>query len=325
MGDDQVVVGRRRGRGWRQVSHGVHRAVPLHQQPVGEPPEDAHRRAREERLADLRALQLALPAAGSFTHLTAAEVYGLWLPPVPEGVPDFLSLPKEHDRPQRRGLRVSRLSATITPTLVDGVRVAPVQEVLLACARDLGLLDLAVLVDCASKRGLCSVDELAETAAPRRRGAPALRAALPYVDPRSESPWETLLRMFHVLCDVPVESQFEVHDERGVFVARGDLRLSGTRTLHEYDGAVHRDRRTHVNDLARERGLSNNGWIRRGYTSTDLLARSHVILREADSTLGRPHDPRRLGPWLDALRNSLFSATGRARFASRMARDPRKW
>jgi hypothetical protein len=123
--------------------------------------------------------------------------------------------------------------------------------------------------------------------------------------------------MFHVLCDVPVEPQFEVYDERGVFVARGDLRIGGTRTLHEYDGAVHRDRRAHVKDLARERGLANSGWTRRGYTSGDLLGRSRVMLREADAALGRAHDPRRLDPWLDALRESMFTSSGRTRLLRR--------
>ena len=110
---------------------------------------------------------------------------------------------------------------------------------------------------------------------------------------------------------------FEVYDERGVFVARGDLWVRGTKSLHEYDGAVHRDRRTHVKDLARERGLANIGWTRRGYTSGDLLGRSHVMLREADAALGRAHDPRRLDPWLDALRESLFTSSGRTRLLRR--------
>ncbi|MGE5719954.1 MAG: hypothetical protein ACM3XQ_08770, partial [Nocardioidaceae bacterium] len=107
------------------------------------------------------------------------------------------------------------------------MRVSPLPEVLLACARDLGLLDLVVLTDPAVRSGRCSPEDVAEVAAPRRRGGPALRAALPFADARSESPWESVLRMFHVLCDVPVEPQFEVYDERGVFVARGDLWLRG--------------------------------------------------------------------------------------------------
>lgn len=290
-----------------------------------------HRRALEDEggavraalRADLLAWQQALPPQTVFTHLTAAQVLGLWLPPVPEGAPTFASVPQGVQPPRRRELRVSRISTPYRPVVVGGVRLAPPAEVLLACARDLGTLDLVVLLDCAIRRRLVTTGEVAEVAAHRRPGSPSLRAALHLADPRSESPWESLLRMFHVLCEVPVVPQHEVFDEHGLFVARGDLRLEGTRTLHEYDGAVHRDRRTHVADLARERALVNAGWTRRGYTSGDLLARPVQVLREADAAMGRPHDPRRLGPWREGLRRSLFSREGRARLSARWGSRPR--
>ena len=312
-----MVVGRRRGSDWRRVGYGLYRrrtAVATSATGVAGGPQ-------EQRLGDLRAWQALLPPAGCFTHLTAAEVHGLWLPPVPAELPVMACIPKGDDRVRREGLRVSRLTTRLSPVQVQGLRLAPVAETVLACARDLGLLDLLVLIDSAVRLGSCSIEELAETAAPRRRGAPALRQALALVDPRAESPWETLLRVFHVLCEVPVEPQFEVYDDGGVFVARGDLRILGTRTLHEYDGAGHRDRRTHVNDLARDRRLVNAGWMRRGYTSADLLGRAHLILREADAELGRLHDPRRLRPWLDALSGSLFTSTGSRRLLARCGLD----
>ena len=318
--ESEVVIGRRRGRRWRNVSHGLHRSVDPPSKGVGvASAEQSRARLRDERLSDLRALQRILPASACFTHLTAAGVHGLWLPPEPDGLPVFVSLHNGEERPRREGLRVSRLTATFDPVVVDGVRVAPLPEVLLACSRDLRLLDLVVLLDSALRSKHCSVQEVSEAAGPRRRGAPALRSSLALADARADSPWETLLRLFHVLCEVPVEPQFEVRDERGVFVARGDLVIRGTRTLHEYDGAVHRDRRAHVADLARERRLVNAGWTRRGYTSTDLLARSHLVLREADAALGRPHDPRRLAAWHAALRDSLFTSGGRTRLLERLS------
>jgi hypothetical protein len=271
-------------------------------------------------MADLRAWQAILPPTACFTHLTAAGVVGLWLPPTPANLPVLVSMPKSEERPRRGGLRVSRLTVPFEPLLVEGLRVAPMPEVLLACARDLGLLDLVVLLDSALRCGHCTLEDLEDVAGPRRRGAPALRAALRFADPRAESPWETVLRVFHVLCEVPVEPQRELCDEGGAFVARGDLWLRGTRTLHEYDGAVHRDRRTHVNDLARERRLVNAGWTRRGYTAADLLGRPLVMLREADAALGRPHNPARVVPWVEALRDSAFTDIGRRRLSERCRR-----
>jgi hypothetical protein len=102
------------------------------------------------------------------------------------------------------------------------------------------------------------------------------------------------------------------------FRGAGDLWLRGTRTLHEYDGALHRDRPTHVNDLARERRLVTTGWTRRGYTSGDQLSRPQAMLREADAALGRAHDVRRLVPWVSALRESMFTGVGRIRLATRL-------
>lgn len=327
MDEVEIAIGRRRGQTWRQVGYGVYRRRTVESgDPVDGPasagsvdPAEEHARRTRQRLADLHAWQGILPTSGSFTHLTAAEAHGLWLPPIPDALPAMVALPKSDARPKRRELRVLR-SAPFEAVTVDGLRLALVPETLLACARDLGLLDLAVLIDSARRRGDCSSADVAAFAGSKRWGAPALQRALEFSDPRAESPWESLLRMFHVLCEVPVEPQFEVFDEQGVFVARGDLWLRGTRTLHEYDGAVHRDRRTHVRDLARERRLANSGWVRRGYAAGDLLGRAQVILREADAALGRPHDPRRLDPWLDALRDSLFTSSGRTRLLRRLGR-----
>lgn len=324
MDEEEVVVGHRRGRGWRPVGHGLHRRLSPTVGAAGMPTSNAGQEMarlaeRAERRADLRAWQRLLPASACFTQLTAAEVHGLWLPPVPPGLPVAVCMPKGEERPRRPQLRVSRLSRPISPVVVDGLRVAPVPETLLACSRDLGLLDAVVLVDAARHLGLCSLDEIDAVAGPRCRGGPALRTAAAWSDARSESPWETLLRIFHVVCEVPVEPQFEVRDEKGAFVARGDLWLRGTTTLHEYDGAVHRDRRTHVNDLARDRRLANLGWTRRGYTSTDLLVRARFVLQEADAALGRPHDRTRLDRWWSLLDESLFTNRGRDRLADRWA------
>ncbi len=68
--------------------------------------------------------------------------------------------------------------------------------------------------------------------------------------------------MFHQACQVQVEPQHPVHDEEGRFIARGDLWILGSRVLHEYDGAVHRDRAQHAHDLARGRAIGGAGWVR---------------------------------------------------------------
>jgi len=198
-----------------------------------------------------------------------------------------------------------------------------VGETLLACARDLGLIDLVVLLDCVLHRRLVDRAELERVASQHRRGAPALRRALLLADGRSESPWETILRLFHVVCGLNVWPQYEVFDDDGRFVARGDLWLVGTTMLHEYDGGDHLPKPQQRKDLKRARRIGGADWQRRGYTSEDLLHQAVGILRDADSSVGRTHDPSRVRAWNLLLRESLFTPAGMARFCARVGIDQR--
>jgi hypothetical protein len=295
------VLGRRRGPRWTRVSHGLHRPADL--------------------ASDLSGWRLVLPASGRFTHLTGAGLHGWWLPPLPEGLPVFAAIADAESRPQRRGLRVARHPAVAEPVDFGGLPCDSAPEVLLACSRDLGLLDVVVLIDAALHLGSCSTDELMRVAAQRRRGAPRLRQALTLADGRSESPWETLLRLLHHSCDVPVEPQWELFDGE-VLVARADLWVRGTNALHEYDGEAHLTRRRQRKDLARARRIGNHTWIRRGYTSVEVLHQAVGILRDADLSLGREHRPGRIRAWHALLADSLFTPSGRERLVRRLNLAP---
>lgn len=155
-------------------------------------------------------------------------------------------------------------------------------------------------------------------AARRRRGAPLLRQALALADGRSDSPYETLLRLLHVSCGIEVVPQYELLDEAGNFVAKGDLLLAGTTTFHEYDGADHLKRPQQRKDRKRDRRIGNSGAVRRGYTKEDVLTQGITILRDADLSLGRVHDPSRIRPWHDLLRASLFTPAGTAVLCRRL-------
>jgi len=300
MGSDQPEIklttrGQRAGRAWVRVTRGAHRRVDT----------------LDPALAEQRAWQAVLPPTAQLTHLTAARVRGWWLPPLPDDLPAFAAVPGS-GRPQRPGLVVSRHRSLPTPDIVDGLRVAPAPETLLACARHLHLLDLTVLLDSALRRGDCNRDVVLALAGSGRRGSLSLGAALAWSDPRSESAWETLLRILHRVCDVEVEPQFVVTDGDGGFLGRGDLWLVGTQTLHEYDGDDHLKRRQHRSDLKRARRLGNSDWQRRGFTADDVLLQATSILRDADLALGRPHDPSRIRAWHHLLRRSLFTPAGTA-------------
>ena len=147
------------------------------------------------------------------------------------------------------------------------------------------------------------------------RADSALRCEL--CDGRSESAWESLLRVFHHVAEIDVEPQVVILDPTGAFVARADLVVEATGDLHEYDGRGHDDPRQRALDLRRLRRLHEVGRVRRGFTAADLVVRASVTMHELDRALGRPHDPRRTQRWLTLLKESCLTAAGRDRLQNR--------
>lgn len=295
------------------VTFGVHR-------PVSAPGVDEHPPFWVEE--DLAGWQLLLTDDGCFTGLTALEVWEIPLPPLPEGCPVFVALSKDDPRPMRAGVHTSRHIHPPAYVVVRGLRIASVSEALTAAARWVGLVDLVAMTDAALNMGLVTMDELEERARSRRPGSRALRSALALVDGEAESLWESLLRLLHVVCDIQVVSQWVLSDEDGVMIARADLRLCGTTAVHEYDGDEHEKAPRRVKDRRRDRSLDRAGYVRRGYTSGDVLHRAVTILEDADRALGRPHDPTRIRAWHELLRGSLFTPAGRAAFLQRVPLAP---
>ena len=287
----------RRRRGWVRVAHGLYA-------PAGD----------DE--AGLHALASQLHRGAGFTHLTLARMRGWWLPPLPPGLPEFAAQ-NSRNRPRRPELRIIRTTPVPQIGRLRGLPVASDIDALLAIARHLGLLDVIVVLDSALHLHDVTPDELALALQARRFGVRRLRAAAQLADGRSESPFESLLRVLHVVSEVPVVPQHELWvDDR--LVARGDLRLLRHQVFHEYDGAGHRDRDRHRSDLRRDRAVEEAGWVRRGYTDLEVLRQPVTILRDADRTLGRVHDPTRLDAWYALLRESCFTGAGRQRLLRRL-------
>jgi hypothetical protein len=268
-------------------------------------------------MSRLRAWQLVLPPDAVFTGLTSALVRGWWVPPLPRDLPLFVAAGPT-DRLSRPGLVICRHDVVPPWEVVDGVRLATATETLLACARDLGLLDVIVLGDAALHAGDTTQGGLAETASRRRRGAPMLRRAWPLMDGRAESIFEGLLRMLHEVCGIHVEPQLAVLDSDGFEVAHGDLGIVGTRELREYDGGEHLRRPRQRRDLKRARLINDAGYVRKGYVKEDVLHQGLGILRDADRAVGREHVPERIHAWHDLLRDSLFTPAGTRRLWLRL-------
>lgn len=279
-----------------------------------------HRRADlgEDIRASLHAWQLLMTDAGCFTALTSVQVRGWWLPPLPQDSPVFMALALDDPRPMRTGVRTSRHTRPVAFDELDGVRCASIEETLLACARWLCLVDMVVLIDCVLHTKQSDERALRAVITPKRPGAGALARALALADARSESPFETLSRLLHVLCDIEVEPQYVIHDQGGDEVARVDLWLVGTEAAHEYDGDEHEKAPRRVKDRRRDRAIDEAGYVRRGYTSGDILRRGVTVLKDADRSVGRPHDPSRIRRWHDELQKSLFTPSGQRAFLDRV-------
>ena len=306
---DKPIRGHIRRKGFRRVSHGLFLRE-LEDLSPG-----------EEFCRDLRAWLVVLPAGALFTHLTGARLRGWTLPKLPEQLPVFAAVDGDSARPRRPGLICSRLRRTATKgARRHGLPVDAAEEILLRCARDLGHIDLVILVVSALRADDVDEEAMRLVLASRRPGVRALRAAWEEARKELQSPGEVILYLFHRAIDVTVVPQVTLFDERGVVLGQADLHVVGTNSVHEYDGAVHRGKVQHRTDLRRDRGWAGSGYVRRGYTLDDLLNHSMTVMHEIDRALGRPHDHRRHERWCAQVENSLYSHVGRERVMNRWHR-----
>lgn len=305
--EPDVVRGHIRKVGYYRVSHGLFRLVHDHDDPD------------EEFRRDLTAWVLVLPDDAAFTSLTAARIRGWHLPKLPEQTPIFASV-EGKKRPRRPGLVCSRVKRNRPAEMVDGHPVEPAEEVLLRAARDLGTLDLLIMVDSARHLGHVDLATMETLLTSSRPGVRNLRVAWDLSNRRAESGGESILRLFDLTLGVPVEPQVELFDEVGNTVGVVDLHVRGTAFVHEYDGAHHREGQQQRTDLRRDRALSRAGYQRRGVTLDDLLNHAGVLMHEFDRDLQRPHAPRHLAAWRRLVAQSLYSEEGRRRVLNRWQR-----
>ncbi|MCX6406164.1 MAG: hypothetical protein NTV28_04515 [Propionibacteriales bacterium] len=142
-----------------------------------------------------------------------------------------------------------------------GVSVA---AALVGAASLLRRLDIVSLADWALHRGHVHLEELRHVvdAEPWRPGAAQLKAALSMVDPRARSLPESQLRCLLVAAGLPrPETNADVHDASGRFLACGDLVYRWLRLLLEYEGRQHAlDPYQFNRDIHRYAGLRDEAW-----------------------------------------------------------------
>ena len=112
--------------------------------------------------------------------------------------------PRRQPSSPGRAVLLSARPAVARSRSGTGCRWTRRDEVLLRAARDLGLLDLVVMVDAALHRRDVTPDSLADICRSSRPGVRRLRVAVGLADGRSESAWETALRLFHRFAGIEV-------------------------------------------------------------------------------------------------------------------------
>lgn len=253
---------------WRRVAHGWYRWR-------GCPPRDEHL---------LQAIASSLPPGAAFSGLTAARLLGIEAPAPkrPEiVVPDVTRI-------------ANRAPATVRCIQLDPPDVVmrlgfPVTSPARTCfdlAGRLPLTEAVAAVDMALHHGHLSLEAFGGYVAAHQgvHGVVKARVVVPHLEPKSESPMESRLRMLLVLngLDRP-DAQVSLCDAGGRFVARVDLYYPEARLALEYDGDQHRDQLTA--DNRRQNRLRDLGISLLRYTAPDLKERPGQVVAQVRAAL----------------------------------------
>ena len=271
-----------------------------------------------------KALLLILPTDVVFTHLTSGRLRRWWLPDLP-GLPLIACTDGEAPHHNRRGVYIRRCE--MPPghrSMVRGIPVASAEWTIIELSEHFGLIDLVIVIDCALHRNEVTVESIRATMVRGRRGVRVLRRALELCNGKSESPWESTLRLLFELSGIRVDPQVVLKDARDAFVARADLLIRGTKRIAEYDGAGHRERGQHRDDLRREKACARIGYERFGYTDIEIRKQPALVVRDGENALGLRHDPSRLKFWCHEFEHSSLSYEGRRELIRRLRRFARE-
>ena len=294
-----VPLWRLRGPEWERVSHGLH-APAVFERSVPE-------------LARLTAP--VLPRDSGFGHLTSARLRGWWLPNE-LGDHVLLATTRSGVHVQRQGLYVRR-SHYAEAAPVDGLPLMTAAQTLVELARDLTLVDLVPMVDCALAAG-ASPEEILAAARPGARGAGTLRRAVGLADPRSESWWESVSGW------CTSWRAWGRWSARLTLPAGTESSPGPTSTWSARVGT----RSATAGSIALARTWPISGGTRRCTERCRALrlhherdrSEPHVVIEDAETARGYPHDPRRVARWWAVARGSSLTAYGRTRLAGRLRR-----
>jgi hypothetical protein len=242
-----------------------------------------------------RAVALTLRPGSAIDRYSAAFLWGVDLLPDRRTVHVAVPL-HERPRPQpwRRVVRTV-LAATDLEHL-DGIPVTTPRRTAFDLGRQPDRRSAVISLDAMCHRELIDVSELADYSRRLARwpGAVRLGERLSLVDPRAESPMETILRLLLVDGGLPCPAAQVVVRCAGRVVARSDLGYPAWRIAIEYEGDHHRERYQFRRDVTRLNAMHEAGWVVLRFTADDVLRRPRDVIRQVTIAI------RRATTWLAA-------------------------
>lgn len=255
-----------RGR-WTRVARGVYAEGPM-----PPPPLDV---ARAEVLA----------AGGIAGGTLAGVLHGL------DGVdlrgPDVTVPPGSSNR--RPGVR-RRVVPVAHVAAVGGVRCLDGLRTLADLAAELGDLEWEQALECALRRGLVHIDDVAALGGGRFDGVGRVRRVLE-LRPPGAPPTESLQTLFVQLARTvpglgPPQRQVVIRAERGEVIARVDLAWPELGLFIELDGQQHQDQP--VYDARRETAVvAATGWLCGRFTWHEVVRLPRTTARRLDALAGQ--------------------------------------
>lgn len=242
-----------------------------------------------------RAFLPVAPRDFRFSHVTAALIHRIPLPPALEAQRDLDVTVAGSTGPRRSGIIAHRVATLPESASSARLPVFAVEQVWLQLSTVLELDDLIVAGDHLVRRKspASSLAKLTDAvhAAAGRPGAARARLALAEIRPGTDSPRESRLRLLIVRAGFPEPVIGHTVIYQGYFVGTPDLAFVRERIALDYDGQVHRDdERTYVDDVERRQLFADANWRYITVTRENLRV-PHSLLSRLDRLL-RERGPR---------------------------------
>lgn len=226
----------------------------------------------------VQAALLVLPPGTAASHTTALELRGLRI-----GRPGVLHF-SGHRMPEHdvSGLALHRRSARLHPVMLDGIPVLGARRTFVDVATVLSSRDLLAVGDWLVFHDLVDVLDLrAYVIASHLDGVRKARRVAPLVRERVASVFESYVRWDLREAGLPEpEVNVDIVDDRGSWLARGDLVYRTWKILVEYDGWQHeRDAAQRQRDHLRREALEAAGWRVIVVTVEDMRRPGTVVTR----------------------------------------------